>query len=230
MAESTGLRKRPGSIFVLAGCNGAGKSSVGGAALRQSGAVYFNPDEAAVRIASANVARRPPLTPEQINSAAWNEGRRLVRRAIDENRDFAFETTLGGGTMTAMLLEAAQRNMSIHVWFAGLASVELHIERVRRRVEKGGHAIPEAAIRERFEKSRINLIRLLPHLAELYLYDNSAEGDPDSGTAPQPRLLLHARKRLIVRPMQLASLLADTPPWAKPIASASIKLHMAQKP
>ena len=197
--------------------------------MRQSGAEYFNPDEAALRIASANAGRRPPLTREQINSAAWNEGRRLLRRAIDEHRDFAFETTLGGGTITAMLLEAAQQAMSIHVWFAGLASVELHIGRVRRRVEKGGHPIPEPAIRERFERSRINLIRLVPHLAELYLHDNSAEGDPDAGAAPQPRLLLHVRERVIVRPSQLASLLADTPRWAKPIASASIKLHLANK-
>ena len=34
-------------LYALAGVNGAGKSSVGGAMIRASGADYFNPDEAA---------------------------------------------------------------------------------------------------------------------------------------------------------------------------------------
>jgi predicted ABC-type ATPase len=55
---------------VLAGCNGAGKSRIGGAALRQVGGDFFNPDEAAQRIAAANATRNPPLTQTQINAAA----------------------------------------------------------------------------------------------------------------------------------------------------------------
>src|SRR5579864_4443433 len=79
---------RTANIYVLAGCNGAGKSSIGGAALRQSGSEFFNPDDAAKRIAAANIARNPPLTQAQINAAAWDEGRRLLQRAIDERADF----------------------------------------------------------------------------------------------------------------------------------------------
>jgi predicted ABC-type ATPase len=64
---------------------------------RQNGAEYFNPDEAARRIRSAN----PAITQERANSAAWNEERRLLERAIDERGNFAFETTLGGQTIAA---------------------------------------------------------------------------------------------------------------------------------
>ena len=46
--------RRPPRIYVLAGVNGAGKSSIGGAAFRQSGGDYYNPDEVA---ASLNVGR-----------------------------------------------------------------------------------------------------------------------------------------------------------------------------
>ena len=46
-------------IYVLAGTNGAGKSSIAGARFRESGAEYFNPDEAARRILSANSAAGP---------------------------------------------------------------------------------------------------------------------------------------------------------------------------
>jgi len=220
---------RSGSIYVLAGCNGAGKSSIGGAALRQSGAEYFNPDEAAQRIAAANVTCKPPLTQAQVNGAAWNEGCRLLRRAIDERADFAFETTLGGKTMTALLEHAAQAGLAVHVWFVGLTDVELHIDRVRRRVAKGGHDIPEEKIRQRFQNGRLNLIRLLPHLAELHLYDNSAEADPDTRAIPLPRLLLYCRGRRVVAPTDLKTLLEATQAWAKSIAAACIKLHLAQR-
>jgi len=218
-----------GSIYVLAGCNGAGKSSIGGAALRQSGGEFFNPDEAALRIAAANTTRNPPLTQAQINGAGWNEGRRLLQRAVDEHADFAFETTLGGKTMTALLEQAAGVGLAVHMWFAGLTDVELHIDRVRRRVAKGGHDISAKKIRERFENGRVNLIRLLPYLTELYLYDNSAEADPDRGAAPAPRRLLHYRKRRIVSPTNLKTLLEATPAWAKPIVAAAIKLHLSQR-
>lgn len=218
---------RTANIYVLAGCNGAGKSSIGGAALRQSGSEFFNPDEAAQRIAAANIARN--LTQAQINAAAWDEGRRLLQRAIDEHADFAFETTLGGKTMTALLEQAARGGSFVHIWFTGLTDADLHIDRVRRRVAKGGHDIPAANIRERFVNGRVNLIRLLPHVNELYLYDNSVEADPDSGATPIPRRLLYCRKRRIVFPIRLKTLLQATPAWAKPIVASALKLHLSQR-
>ena len=215
------------SIYVLAGCNGAGKSSIGGAALLESGREFYNPDEAARQIAAANAGLVPPLTQAEINGAAWEEGRRLLQQAIDKRLDFAFETTLGGQTMTELLEQAALADLAVQVWFAGLADVDLHLERVRRRVAKGGHDIPEVKIRERFERGRENLIRLLPHLTALRLYDNSAEADPDTGAHPVAQLLLHCRDRRIVTPTSLKTL-ATTPTWAKPIVAAALKLHLRQ--
>jgi predicted ABC-type ATPase len=194
--------------------------------LIESGAAFFNPDEAAGRIAEANLERLPRLTQTQINSAAWNEGRRLLERAIAERADFAFETTLGGTTIPALIERAADQGLDVHVWFVGLTDVSLHIARVQRRVAKGGHAIAADKIRERFELSRRNLIRLLPRLRELYLYDNSAEGDPDRGIAPSPQRIIHCRDGRIVEPTQVKRL-GRSPQWAKPIVAAAMKLHLA---
>jgi predicted ABC-type ATPase len=214
------------TILVLAGCNGAGKSSIGGAALRQAGADYHNPNEAARRIAAANRSRSPPLTQDEANAAARNEGLRLLAEAIDEKLDFAFETTLGGRTIAELLDHAAADGITVNVWFVGLDSVELHLERVRRRVARGGHDIPEAKVRERYRRSRENLIRLLPVLDALRLFDNSAEADPDRGVPPMPTLLLDCRRGRIVAPTDLRTLLTTTPGWAKPIAAAALKLHL----
>jgi len=208
--------RRRGRIYVLAGTNGAGKSSVGGEAFREAGIEFFNPDEAARRIHAA----QPHLTQAEVNGAAWNHGRRLLEKAIAGQLDFAFETTLGGETMTRLLEEAAAAGLEVRIWYVALESPELHIERVRRRVAKGGHDIPERDVRRRYDQSRLNLIRLLSKITELRVYDNSAEGDPDAGLAPAPRLLLHWRSRRIAAPRSFS----DTPGWAKPIVAAAIKL------
>jgi len=202
-------------IYVLAGTNGAGKSSIAGAMLLRQRVQYFNPDEAARRILAAN----PGISQTQANSAAWHEGRRLLERAIAERLDFAFETTLGGHTITDLLERASARGIEVRIWYVGLNSPQLHIARVRSRVEKGGHDIPEPRIRERYDASRLNLIRLLPGLSELWVYDNSKEADPDAGVAPEPRLVLHVRQGAIVGPRDLSR----TPEWAKAIVAAAMK-------
>ncbi len=208
-------------IYVLAGVNGAGKSSIAGAAFRANGADYYNPDETARALRAAN----PALSQADANSAAWQQGRRLLEKAITERLDFAFETTLGANTIPALLAKAAAQGIEVHVWYAGLSSPELHIERVRRRVRKGGHDIAEADIHRRYERSRINLIHLLPKLAALRVYDNSADADPTAGKAPAPKLVLHMEYEKILGPADLSR----TPDWAKPIAAAALKLGQANK-
>ncbi|AGB21602.1 hypothetical protein Mycsm_01180 [Mycobacterium sp. JS623] len=203
-------------LYVLAGVNGAGKSSIGGAMIRASGADYFNPDEAAQKLIAAD----PGLDQVKANAAAWHEGRRLLERAIAERKDFAFETTLGGSTMPRLLTDAAAQGFEVHVWYVGLASPDLHIARVRNRVQAGGHDIPESSIRRRWRHSRLNLVQLLPHLTELRVYDNSADADPKAGHAPKPALVLHLDHGDIVGPPDLSS----TPEWAKPIVAAALKL------
>jgi predicted ABC-type ATPase len=96
--------------------------------------------------------------------------------------------------------------------------VQRHIARVRARVRHGGHDIPEADIRRRFDNSRLNLIHLMPKLAALRVYDNSQEADPAKGHIPKPRLVLHMERRKIVGPADLS----HTPGWAKPIVSAAM--------
>lgn len=202
-------------IYVLAGTNGAGKSSIGGAMLSQHGVEFFNPDDAARRVRIAN----PGITQEEANSAAWHEGKRLLRRAIDERCSFAFETTLGGHTITALLERALSEGIEVRVWYVGLCSPELHVARVQSRVARGGHDIPEERIRDRYDRSRMNLIRLLPAVTELRVYDNSDEADPYAGVAPEPTPILHMARGTIVSSCNLRL----TPNWAKPILAAAIK-------
>jgi predicted ABC-type ATPase len=182
---------------------------------RKAGADYFNPDEATARILAAN----PDISTAEANSAAWHEGKRLLERAIAERLDFAFETTLGGHTISALLHEAVTAGTDVRMWFVGLSSPELHVARVRSRVARGGHDVPEDKIRERYNRSRINLLELMPRLTELRVFDNSMDADPHAGRVPQPILILHLAKGKILGMVELSK----TPQWAKALVAAAIK-------
>ena len=205
-------------IYVFAGVNGAGKSSTAGAAFRELGADYYNPDEASRKLRAMD----PILSASEANSLAWTDGVRQLKRAIAERKDFAFETTLGGNTIPDILADAASEGIEIHVWYTGLSSPELHIERVKARVQMGGHDIPEADIRRRYKRSRNNLMKLLPSITVLRVYDNSADADPVAGKEPSPKLVLH-----IERGKTLKSRARRTPKWAKSIVAAALKVCLA---
>lgn len=98
-----------------------------------------------------------------------------------------------------------------------MSSPELHIARVRAQVSRGGHDIPEARVRDRYDQSRLNLIELMPRLTELRVFDNSIEADPHSGIAPRPVLILHMIDGRLIETVDLPT----TPPWARPLVVAA---------
>lgn len=205
-------------ILVLAGVNGAGKSSVGGALLAEHGLTWFNPDTCARELVA-----QLGLAPAEANARAWNLGRERLEAAIAQRSNYAFETTLGASTIPALLAHAASSHDVVMI-FCGLSSPEQHIARVRARVARGGHDIPEAKIRERWIASRANLIQLLPKLTRLQVFDNSAEAPP-GGDIADPLLVLElsAGEPVFPQPGDLAAL-AATPAWARPIVQAAIEL------
>lgn len=204
-------------LYVLAGVNGAGKSSIGGHLLARDGLTWFNPDTFARELMVATECDQ-----ETANANAWREGMRRLDEAIAKGLNHAFETTLGGRTMTAKILEAAKTH-DVLIWFCGLASPELHIARVQARVAAGGHPIPEEKIRERYPLAQLNLIKLMPQAAYIKVYDNSAEADAD-GTVPDPILVLEMEDGQIISPApDDLKALRRVPEWAKSILEVALR-------
>jgi predicted ABC-type ATPase len=200
------------TITVLAGTNGAGKSSIGGAQLEAARAPFYNPDAETRELMAAN----PAMTLDEANAAAWGIGKERLEAAIESRSNFNFETTLGGATIARLLTKAHANGLRVRVWYCGLRDAELHIARVRAL--RGGHHIAEKKIRERFDASRNNLCSILPSIDELMLYDNSDDADPHAGRAPRPVQLLHFRDGKIL------NLASTIPAWAKPIAAVALSL------
>lgn len=204
-------------LLVLAGVNGAGKSSIGGGTLTRAGGVWFNPDDFARVLLTGQ-----EYTQVQANIEAWQEGMRRLDKALAGGHDHAFETTLGGNTVPARLVEA-EKTHDLMMWFCGLDSPERHLARIRLRVSQGGHDIPETKVRERYESSIRNLLRLLPHLSQLRVYDNSVDAAPGT-PVPTPRLLLQMDYSRIAFPTD-ANVLRETPDWAKPILETALSMR-----
>ena len=204
-------------LYVLAGVNGAGKSSIGGHLLQRDGLTWFNPDTFARELKAATGCDQ-----ETANANAWQESMRRLEEAIVKGLNHAFETTLGGKSVTAKILQATKTH-SVLIWFCGLSSPELHIARVGARVAAGGHSIPEEKIRERYPLAQVNLIKLMPHVAYIKVYDNSAEA-PADGTVPDPILVLQMENGQVLSPApDDLNALRRVPEWAKSILEAALR-------
>lgn len=205
-------------LYVLAGVNGAGKSSVGGHLLTDAGLSWFNPDTFARELSATTNCGQTTA-----NGIAWAEGMRRLDTALKSGSNYAFETTLGGDTVTQKILDAT-RSHDVLMWFCGLDSPEHHIARVRARVTSGGHDIPEAKIRERYPRAQLNLVILMRYLTHLQVWDNSA--DAALGEAvPDPVLVLEMEHGRLVRPSADDPVeVALTPNWGKALVEAAIQI------
>jgi len=149
--------------------------------------------------------------------ASW-----FVARLLKVTNTFARQALAGNKSVTAKILEAAKTH-DVLVWFCGLSSPELHIARVKARVAAGGHPIPEEKIRERYPNAQLNLIKLMPHVAYIKVYDNSAEAAAD-GTVPDPVLVLEMENGQVISPApDDLEALQRAPEWSKSILEAALR-------
>jgi predicted ABC-type ATPase len=165
-------RHRPLAI-VIAGANGAGKSTTAPSLLRDALQVseFVNADA----IAGGLSAFRP-------DSVAIPAGRAMLERMqhlAKARADFAFETTLASRSFAPWLARLKRRGYHVHVLFLWLESADLAVDRVAARVRVGGHDVPEETVRRRYERGLRNLFDLyLPLVDSWQMFDNSRAGRP----------------------------------------------------
>ncbi|SMP76262.1 Predicted ABC-type ATPase [Desulfonatronum zhilinae] len=117
-----------------------------------------------------------PFAPEK---AALQAGRLMLKeiyRHVRLNESFAFETTLAGRGYAVRFPVWQAAGYRIKLIFLRLASVDLAIERVAVRVKQGGHDIPEAVIRRRYEAGWRNFRVLYRDRVDFWqVFDNSRD-------------------------------------------------------
>ena len=156
-------------LYIIAGCNGAGKTTASFTVLPEILNCYefVNADEIAKGLS--------PFRPENV---AFEAGRIMLHRIDElfrEGVDFAFETTLATKSYKGKVLHAQQLGYKVTLLFFWLPSVDLAIDRVKKRVESGGHNIPTEVIRRRYRNGIVNFFNIyLPICDEAILVDNSS--------------------------------------------------------
>jgi predicted ABC-type ATPase len=152
---------------IVAGSNGCGKSTLTSTARDKfQQTPVLDPDA----IAKSLQAMRDST---YSNLEAGKKVLRLAEELICKGQTFTVETTLSGSTYLKMAKRAKTAGFNLMVVFVGTSSVEINIERIRARVEKGGHDVPEEDQRRRFPKTLANMKRLLPQADLAVVLDNS---------------------------------------------------------
>jgi predicted ABC-type ATPase len=161
-------QKKKMNLYVIAGCNGAGKTTASFTVLPEmlKCREFVNADEIAAGIS--------PFNPEGV---AIQAGRLMIDRIIQLLKDgetFAFETTLATRSYVKLIQQAKKRGYFVTLLFFSLSTPEQAQRRVAQRVSLGGHNIPTDVINRRYEAGLQNLFQLYMPVCDYWtLYDNS---------------------------------------------------------
>ncbi len=158
-------------VVVLGEANGSGKTTSSRGILAEALGVltFVNADVIAQGLSGFDPA-----------SAALEASRIMLgrlRELAGRRESFAFETTRAARSYARFLRELRDAGYQVRLYYFWLDSPDLAVARVALRVQRGGHQVPEADIRQRYGRSIRSFFTLYRPLADFwYVYDNSTHG------------------------------------------------------
>lgn len=184
-------------LYIIAGPNGVGKTTF---------ASKFLPKYANCKnFVNADLIAQgmSPFLPE---AAAIRAGRLVISEIgffSKRGVSFGFETTLSGRGYLKLIRQLKKKGYRVHLFFLFVESVDVTLSRIKERVLKGGHDVPEAVVRRRFDRSVLNFFREYQSLVDSwYLFDNTGT-EPIAiafKKGPRLRIIRHEMfKRLMKR-------------------------------
>lgn len=197
-------------LWLLAGPNGAGKTTYA-PTLRADIEKVIGPDQIAYELL--------PTAPDKAAFQAGREALALQRQLLEERRSFAIETTLAGRRYLKLAERAKAGAWNIGIIYIGLGSPDLAIERVRQRKAAGGHDVPVADVRRRYQRGLVNLTAAARLADFLEVLDNSSAAlhrvrrtFVPSGSRIKRLLVVYQGKVIFKRPR--------IPKWLRPTLNA----------
>ena len=157
-------------IIIIAGPNGAGKTTFAREFLpREAGCpVFVNADLIAAGLS--------PFAPERAAVQAGRLTLDAIAQHVARLESFAFETTLSGRAYARQIPQWQALGYRVELFFLGLPTADMAVQRVAERVRQGGHNIPEPTIRRRFEAGLRLLAEVYQPLVDQWVvYDNAGD-------------------------------------------------------
>ena len=183
-------------LWLLAGGNGAGKSTFYRTRLAPFGIPFVNADLIARELF--------PESPEAHSYEAAQIVEEIRNNLLMEGRNFCFETVFSHPTKVDFVGKAKAKALGYQVILVmiHLESYSLNKARVAQRVEEGGHAVPDDKIETRIPR----LLRLIKSIIPLCDYVNLL----DNSSADNPFVPV-----VTVRNGEIEKLLDPLPDWAQ---------------
>ncbi len=157
-------------FYIIAGCNGAGKTTASFTILPEmlKCREFVNSDEIAKGLSPFNAS----------SIAVAVEASRIMYKRIKElvasGKTFAMETTLATRSVANLIREAQREGYYVTLLYFWLNTPELAVERVKMRVEAGGHNVPETTVLRRYRAGIRNLFKLYLPICDYWMIaDNS---------------------------------------------------------
>src|SRR5215813_903189 len=173
--RATAADERP-VLVVLAGSNGAGKSTFFAEHLHGLGLLFVNADHIARMLADAE----PRLSTRALDRRAFEEAERLRADLIDLRFGFCTETVFSdpAGAKLDFMERARSAGFEVLLVFIGLASPALSVARVATRVARGGHDVPNDKLFARFPRTLKNLTAAVGVVDKALVLHNSTVSTP----------------------------------------------------
>lgn len=146
---------------IIGGVNGVGKSSLSGtlAAERNDLGIIIDTDKITSELGEGKISG---------GKAAISQ----ITECLEKGINFTQETTLSGKRTLKTICAARERDYYIRLYYIGIGSAEESLKRIKNRVEKGGHDIPQEDVLRRYESRFRDLAEILPYCNEARFYDN----------------------------------------------------------
>ena len=157
------------NLYIIAGCNGAGKTTASFAMLPEILGCrnFVNADEIARGLS--------PFSPQVVSVKAGRLMLQRIEELLAANEDFAIETTLAPRSYINLVNRAHALGYKVFVVFFWIESVEQAKERVAQRVREGGHGIEEEIIERRYKRGIYNLLNLYMPVCDCVLVINNTK-------------------------------------------------------
>ena len=148
-------------LFILAGANGSGKSTISKVLLPTEHIVYVNPDDIAKEL--------NPSNPSAARIEAGKETLRRIDLLLEKGDSFAIESTLSGNMYVKVLERAKSLGYETTIAYVFVDSPEVCIARIAARVQSGGHFVPDEDVRRRYVRSKENFLNTYSALPDHWM-------------------------------------------------------------
>jgi predicted ABC-type ATPase len=180
------------SLYIIAGCNGAGKTTASFTILPEILNVkeFVNAD---------NIAAG--LSPFNVDSVAFEAGRIMLKRIqqlLEVKEDFAFETTLSTRSYVSLIKKARTYGYKITLLYFWLHSPDFAKQRVAKRVRQGGHNIPDEVVERRYYRGIANLLNLYVPIVDNWTVFDNMNVEPNiiaRGSTTEDEMILNSELR-----------------------------------